>query len=388
MQKIPNDALKIIKILKTHGFEAFIVGGCVRDLLLGKSPNDYDITTNALPEQTKALFEKTVDTGIKHGTVTVIINNKPFEVTTYRTESGYDDMRRPTSVSFVTDIKEDLSRRDFTINAMAYNEDFGLVDCFGGKTDLDRKILRAVGNPNVRFSEDALRILRLFRFASTLNFKIERKTKNCALSLCDNLKHISAERVSAELKKAVTGENVNALKPLIKKGGLASFGIKNCPDLSVISSLPDSEDLRLFALLKLCECDFYTVVNNFKLSNKQKRFFSSLESLMFITEKSSDPQIKLALSIANKDILLSLCDYKSAVQKKSYDNIKQKCERIIKSAEPYKISHLKIKGEDLLLLGLKGDEIGNTLNLLCEKVRENPILNQKEALLKLINKSN
>ena len=182
MFKIPKKIEYVLKTLNKNGFEAFIVGGCVRDMLLGKTPSDFDITTSALPTDIEHLFEKTVPTGIKHGTVTVIIDNSPIEVTTFRCDGDYNDNRHPEKIEFVSDIKEDLARRDFTVNALAYNEAVGLVDFYNGQDDLRNKILKAVGNPNKRFEEDALRILRLFRFSSVLDFSIEENTLNAALA--------------------------------------------------------------------------------------------------------------------------------------------------------------------------------------------------------------
>ncbi len=181
MFKIPQNALLVINRLTQNGYKAYIVGGCVRDILLDKTPHDFDITTNAKPNEIISLFEKTVPTGIKHGTVTVILRDEPIEVTTFRTDRDYTDNRRPDNVTFVDDLKEDLARRDFTVNALAYNKTEGLKDFFGGQDDLQNKILRAVGNPEKRFREDALRILRLFRFASTLGFSIEEQTLNDAI---------------------------------------------------------------------------------------------------------------------------------------------------------------------------------------------------------------
>ena len=200
MLSIPENAARVIDRLTQNGYEAYIVGGCVRDSLLGLTVSDFDITTSAKPEKVIELFEKTVPTGIKHGTVTVMIGNEPIEVTTFRTEGVYNDSRHPEDVEFVSDIREDLSRRDFTVNAIAYNEKTGIVDLFGGMSDLENKILRAVGDPEKRFREDALRILRLFRFASQLGFEIEENTLNSALSLKDGLENISSTAARAAIE--------------------------------------------------------------------------------------------------------------------------------------------------------------------------------------------
>ena len=169
---IPKHASDIIKTLSSHGYEAFVVGGCVRDSILGKEPADWDITTSALPEQVKALFPRTIDTGLKHGTVTIMMDKIGYEVTTYRIDGTYEDHRRPNDVTFTSSLREDLMRRDFTINAMAYNPKQGLVDPFGGLGDLEKKVIRCVGDPKERFTEDALRILRAVRFSAKLGFSI------------------------------------------------------------------------------------------------------------------------------------------------------------------------------------------------------------------------
>lgn len=386
MQEIPQSVDSIIKTIESGGFEAFIVGGCVRDMLIGITPSDYDITTNALPTQIKSMFKKTVDTGIKHGTVTVIDDNgNHFEITTYRTENGYDDMRHPKNVAFVSNIRDDLARRDFTVNAMAYNKTQGLIDFFGGQKDLKKGILKAVGDPKTRFSEDALRILRLFRFSSTLGFKIERKTKISALSLCKNLEKISSERVANEILKSLMGKNPNALKPLIKNGGLKFFGINTCKHLEKIGRLQNKETLRFFAFLNLCDCDGPAVIKNLKLSNTFKNYYLKAKTILFLNKKSNDSEIKLALSLAEPEILFDIIDYKTHILGEDISDLSIRTKRIIKSAEPYKISHLKINGNDLKNLGIEDKEIGETLKRLCEIVRENPNFNSKEELIKIIN---
>lgn len=190
---LPEKVDYILKKLQKQGFEAYAVGGCVRDALLGREPEDWDITTSAKPEQVKEIFRRTIDTGIQHGTVTVMLDKEGFEVTTYRIDGDYEDGRHPLEVQFTGDLIEDLKRRDFTINAMAYNEEEGLVDAFDGIGDLQNKIIRCVGNPKERFSEDALRMLRAVRFAGQLDFEIEEKTKEAIQKLVSNLNKISAE---------------------------------------------------------------------------------------------------------------------------------------------------------------------------------------------------
>lgn len=207
--KLPDEVEYIISTLEENGHSAHAVGGCVRDSLLGVDPKDWDICTSALPEQTLKLFERhtTLKTGLKHGTVAVLISRKPFEITTYRVDGMYTDNRRPDRVEFVKNLKEDLSRRDFTINAMAYNPMDGLTDFFGGVEDLRAKLVRCVGNTRQRFNEDALRIIRALRFASVLSFTIEDGTAAAIHTSAELLKNIATERVAAELDKLIAGDN-------------------------------------------------------------------------------------------------------------------------------------------------------------------------------------
>ena len=210
--EIPWKVEKIINILEEHGFEAYAVGGCVRDSVLGRKPNDWDITTSAKPEKVKELFGKTVDTGLQHGTVTVIIEKEGFEVTTYRVDGVYEDARHPKEVTFTASLEEDLKRRDFTINAMAYNPKEGIVDLFHGMEHIEKKILCCVGNPLERFSEDALRIMRAVRFSAQLGFVIEENTRNALKVLAPNLKYVSAERIQVELQKLLVSPHPDYLR--------------------------------------------------------------------------------------------------------------------------------------------------------------------------------
>ena len=193
--EIPQKVEIIINTLEKAGYEAYAVGGCVRDALLGRTPNDWDITTSAKPEQVKALFRRTVDTGIAHGTVTVLLDKDGFEVTTYRVDGEYEDGRHPKEVTFTASLEEDLKRRDFTINAMAYNPGKGLVDLFDGQSDLENKVIRCVGDPLERFTEDALRIMRAVRFSAQLGLSLVEETRKALSVLAPNQKNVSAERI-------------------------------------------------------------------------------------------------------------------------------------------------------------------------------------------------
>ena len=210
--KIPDNAKKILDTIHEAGFEAYIVGGCVRDALLGREPGDWDITTNAMPEDVKKLFRRTIDTGIQHGTVTIMFGKEGYEVTTYRIDGKYEDSRHPSEVTFTRDLTEDMKRRDFTINAMAYNEEEGLIDRFGGEKDLEERVIRCVGSPKERLSEDALRIMRAVRFAAQLDYKIEEGTVEAIKELAPNLEKISAERIQTELVKLLVSDHPEKIR--------------------------------------------------------------------------------------------------------------------------------------------------------------------------------
>ena len=216
--QLPEKVGRIIGTLQEHGYEAYAVGGCIRDSILGREPEDWDITTSAMPEETKALFDKTFDTGIQHGTITVLLEKEGFEVTTYRIDGKYEDSRHPKEVTFTRNLREDLLRRDFTINAMAYNETDGLVDIFGGLEDLEEGMIRCVGTAKERFKEDALRILRGVRFAAQLGFDIEEDTRQGMKELAWTLQNISAERIQVELVKMITSKRPEMLREAYELG--------------------------------------------------------------------------------------------------------------------------------------------------------------------------
>ena len=372
MFKIPEKIEYVIEKLNKNGFDAYIVGGCVRDILLLKTPHDYDITTSATPDEIMTVFDKTIPTGIKHGTVTVLIEGEPIEVTTFRCDGDYLDARHPQNVKFVRNLKEDLSRRDFTVNAMAYNNESGLCDLFGGQEDLKAKILRAVGDPEKRFKEDALRILRLFRFASTLNFKIEEKTFNAAIKCAPLISKVSVERIMTELKTAVLGENFKVIKPLIDCGALSFLGLDTYPDFEKISKHRESPLLCLYLLFG------GNIKADLRLSNVEKDFINGINRLKEMPTPKSKADIKRCLAVTNENItrqFLTLLDISCEV-----------LDEILQNREPYLIGHLKITGNDLLSLGYKGEEVGEILKTLQNEVIENPTQNTKARLLNLITK--
>lgn len=383
---LPENITKIIEKLEASGFEGYIVGGCVRDMLLGLKPYDFDITTSATPEEIIALFPKTVPTGIKHGTVTVLIDSLSAEVTTFRTEGGYRDHRRPDEVHFVRSVEEDLSRRDFTVNAMVYSPKRGIFDPFGGRLDLEAKLLRAVGDPETRFNEDALRILRLFRFSSTLGFSIEENTLAAALKCAPLLEGISRERIFAELQKAVCGKNTAALDPLCQIGALFFLGVTTAPDFKALDRLPPKPFLRLFAFLYLSKADTAKALKELKASNALCSYSAKLCSLFSLSFPETSADIKRFLAKTDKETVEDYFHLSNALGKDTAKALIMLNE-ILDRREPYLISHLEIDGERLKELGFKGHEIGKILQSLSELVIEQPQLNKEELLIKEISRT-
>ena len=386
---LPEEVKNILSVLCDNGFKAYIVGGCVRDILMKKTPHDYDIATSASPEQIKSLFNKTADTGIKHGTVTVIENGIPFEVTTFRTESGYSDLRRPDKVYFVKDIKEDLSRRDFTMNAIACSLNGEIADPFGGQNDIKNKIIKTVGNPNKRFSEDALRILRLFRFSSALDFLPEKNTLNAALELSNELKKISTERIVSELKKTVCSDFPENSEPLLNIKALSFLGIENCPRLNMLKLLRNNPELRMFAFLKESSQNAAQTAKNLKLSRKETDKISDLLYIEKNLKSENKINIKEIMSkLKNPETFDDYADYAKFFTDFNGEKLKADYLEIIKNKEPYKISDLAVDGSVISAFGISGKEVGAELERLLKIVIVNPEQNKKELLLKMINKRN
>ena len=380
---LPYAVKYCILTLENAGFEAYAVGGCVRDLLMGKTPLDYDITTSAKPSEVKKLFDNTADTGIKHGTVTVIIDSMPIEVTTYRTETGYSDFRRPDGVSFVSDIKEDLSRRDFTVNAICYNPKSGIKDLFGGCDDIRNKILRTVGDPEKRFYEDALRIMRLIRFKSVLGFEIEKNTLTAAEKMAYLIKNVSCERIYSELKKTLGGENPAAISELISAKGLESFGITKISTPEKIA-LADSFELKLYLFLKLCECDIFNTLKLLKAETKTVRYAENIDSLLIDNPITDRCGIKRLFNRYSPRLYTDAVKYLQITENKDYGYLLLAARDIIKSDEPYSISQLNINGNDLKKLGINGTDTGKTLDFLLDEVIKNPENNTYTKLLEII----
>lgn len=381
MFKIPADIQHIIEKIHRNGEEAYLVGGCVRDMLMGITPHDYDITTSALPKEITSIFHKTVPTGIKHGTVTVITGECTAEVTTYRTEGGYMDSRHPENIVFVKSLKEDLARRDFTINAMAYNNEEGLQDYFGGQEDIENKILRAVGDPMVRFKEDALRILRLFRFSATLGFGVEEKTLNAAIENAETLKNISGERIREELFKALAGENIEALKPLTDTGVLQFIGICHSPNYKKVQILREDTVLAFFAFLYSARADMEKALTKLRVSNDIKHTIHALHQLFQMPFPHTKQEIKEMLYKTDEEIVKKYLKVYNIFFGMDIAKTQALLDEIIKNKEPYRIKHLKIGGHDLLKLGITGEALGEALVRLRKYVIDNPKMNKRRNLI-------
>lgn len=399
-----SDAKNILKRLIENGYKAYIVGGCVRDSLMEKIPYDWDICTSATPCEIIEVFSdfKVIKTGIKHGTVSVIVNGKPYEVTTFRTDGEYCDNRRPERVLFVKNLRDDLSRRDFTINAIAYNEDEGIIDYFGGIDDLGEKVIRCVGEPDVRFTEDALRILRAIRFSAVLGFRIHEDTKNSILKNALLLKNISKERVFAELKKILVSDGANVL---YEYKNVFSSLLEN----RVLKREISKEFLKLSPKLSLRLCAYiYNLCKEDELIDFSKRILKTLR----VDNKTRNAVIKVFENFDTK-----ICD-DLILCKKQISRLGKECfcdlvclkralfwedETILKilekAMENYKyiqennlcvnVLQMELSGDDLVLNGIcSGKAVGETLDKLLELIIEDKIKNKKEDLLKVAIKLN
>lgn len=372
---ISDAGLKIIEKIEKSGFEAYFVGGCVRDVLMGKTPGDIDITTNASPADIMKIFKKTYPTGINHGTVTVAEEGITAEVTTYRCEKGYNDGRHPDKIEFVADINEDLLRRDFTINAMAYNPSRGLVDNFGGQQDIENKIIRCVGEPDKRFSEDALRMARGVRFAATLGFEIEEKTLAAIQKNAHLAEKISKERIAVEFEKTVLGDfSEKAL--LLLETGLINHIAENSKAID-FSALK-----KLVELPKITPLRFAIIMNDGAAAFlKELRFSGEIikttESLMAGLGIENPIDIKKYIN-KNGMKCAQLLTYANSMQYKT------ELQKILVEKHPVFVRDLEIGGTDLMEMGITGVQTGQVISRLLEWVWEHPDENKKEKLIKLV----
>lgn len=434
--QLPKEVKKIIEIIEAAGFEAYAVGGCIRDSLLGRIPNDWDITTSAKPEEIKALFYKTIDTGIEHGTVTVRMYGENYEVTTYRIDGEYEDARHPKKVTFTASLTEDLRRRDFTINAMAYNDRCGLVDEFNGMRDLRHKIIRAVGEPEERFTEDALRMMRAVRFSAQLGYEIEKDTAAAIRKLAPNLKKISAERIQAELVKLVSSAYPEKMRDLYETGITAIIlpefdeamktpqnNPHHCYTVGehIIQSMKEAEEDKTLRLTMLfhdigkpqCRTTDEDGIDHFhghaqtseeickktlralKFDNDTIRTVCSLVMHHDYHVLPERKYVRRAMNRIGKDNFLLLIkvkqadlnaqsDYQKKEKQERLTRIEELCREVLQKEECVDLKTLQVTGCDLIEWGMKpGKEIGDMLQRLLDAVIEDPSLNQKDRLQQL-----
>lgn len=432
--RLPEQVADIIHTLEQAGFEAYAVGGCVRDSILGREPDDWDITTSAKPEQVKALFYRTVDTGIRHGTVTVLKNRTGYEVTTYRIDGEYEDGRHPKDVVFTASLEEDLKRRDFTINAMAYNETRGLVDLFDGIGDIERKVLRCVGDPKERFREDALRMMRAVRFSAQLDYEIEEKTKEAIAQLAGTLEKISAERIQAELVKLLLSAHPERIRTCWETGMTAVFfpefdrmmetGQNNphhCYSVGehTIHSMMEVRADRVLRLSMLLHdsgkpatktTDEAGIDHFHGHVQESMRTAKKLLGRLKFDNDTTDRVVRLvgahdvwivpdakhmrrAMNRLGEDLFPELFEVKEAdmkaqsmYERAEKENALAQLRRIygeVRAAgECVSLKDLAVNGSDLIAAGMKpGRELGAVLRALLEEVLEDPSCNEKEILL-------
>ena len=432
--RIPPGAARILRVLEDHGYEAFVVGGCVRDSLLGRNPNDWDITTSALPLQVKALFRRTIDTGLIHGTVTILMDGEPFEVTTYRVDGEYLDGRHPSEVTFTASLQEDLQRRDFTINAMAYSEKKGLQDLFGGLPDLEKGLIRAVGDPAKRFGEDALRIMRAVRFAAQLGYEVEADTVQAMKELAPTLSKISAERIAAELEKLLVSPHPEKLKMAYECGITAvilpefdrcmetaqnnphhKYSVGEHTIVSIGNARPD-RILRYTMLMHdmgkpSCKTTdeqgidhFYghqevsaqmanDILRRLKSDNETRRSVSKLVRYHDLTCGLTGKSVRKAISLIGEDLFPLYLEVKDAdtraqsdfrfQEKMDYlEEVRLLYRKILEEGDCLSLKDLAVNGKDLIAAGMKpGREIGEVLGAMYRDVIDDPEHNNKEYLM-------
>nr|WP_297703582.1 CCA tRNA nucleotidyltransferase [uncultured Butyrivibrio sp.] len=432
--KLPDNAKKILDTIHAAGFEGYVVGGCVRDAVLGRTPGDWDITTNALPQDIKKLFRRTIDTGIEHGTVTVMMGKEGYEVTTYRIDGKYEDNRHPSEVTFTKSLTEDMKRRDFTINAMAYNEEEGLIDRFGGIDDINAGIIRCVGNPIERFSEDALRIMRAIRFSAQLGYEIEEETKKAIIELAPTLEKISAERIQVELVKLLISDHPDKMRDAYELGITKVFlpefdacmkteqnNIHHCYNVgehiirSMLNIRPDKvlrltmlmhdmgkpvtmtiddegkyhfygHDIKgvdiaknIFRRLKFDRNTMDRVCNLIKYHDV--RFPATARNVRRAMNRVGASEFPYLIEVRVADTLAQ-SEYKRQEKLDLVRETREIYEEIVRNNECVTLKDLAVNGKDLIERGITpGKEIGEVLNAMLSDVIDNPEHNKKEYLL-------
>ena len=436
---LPAGVARALSMMENAGYEAFIVGGCVRDALMGIPPKDYDITTSALPEETKAVFReyRVIETGIQHGTVTVMMEGMPLEITTYRTEGTYSDNRHPDSVSFTTSLREDVARRDFTMNAIAYSPTRGLIDHFGGEADIRAGIIRCVGDPDTRFREDALRMMRGIRFASVLGFRMEDDTAAAIRGNKERIPSVSAERIRVELTKLLCGVNVKnvlmdwwdvlgvvipEILPMHNFDQKTPYHIYDVWEHTAVavSETPPVTHLRLSAFLHDIgkPSSFFTdekgighfyghpavsaemaeeILARLKYDNVTRcRVITLVKEHDRIIEPT-ETAVKRALSRLTPEVFFNLLAIKRADnlaqspnyrdRLETYEAIEAMAQDILEKNECISVAALAVNGNDLIALGMKpGKEIGEMLSHLLEQVIRGKLENEQEELLSYVKK--
>lgn len=437
---MPEKVSAIIRQLKSAGYDAYAVGGCVRDSVLGRTPHDWDITTSARPQQVKAVFGHTIDTGIQHGTVTVMLDHEGFEVTTYRIDGEYEDARHPKSVEYTLNLRDDLKRRDFTINAMAYNEDAGLVDAFDGRGDLKRGVIRCVGDPEERFTEDALRMLRAVRFAAQLGFSIEENTERAIRKLAPNLARISAERIQAELVKLLISPHPEMMRT-VWETGIADVILPEFSAMMVceqrnphhrgtvgehtiwsLQAVPATKVLRLAMLFHdvakpACRTKDADGLHHFhghpamgaemtrRILRRLKFDNDTIRRVAALVKGHDDRPYPLTERAVRRAILrngqeaypdlfevkradiLAQSDYRQQEKLQYVEEYRRIYGQILAGHQCLTMKDLAVTGKDLIEAGMKpGKELGAVLKQMLEAVVDDPRLNTKEILLERFQK--
>ena len=435
MIQIPPHAERILTLLNQAGYKAYVVGGCVRDALLSRTPKDWDICTSALPDEMERVFQgfRVVETGLKHGTLTVVLDGIPYEITTFRVDGAYTDHRHPDGVTFVTDVREDLARRDFTVNAMAYHPAEGLIDAFGGQEDLQRKVIRCVGQPEERFREDALRILRALRFASVYGFTIDEETAKATHKLKETLNLVAAERIRAELGKLLCGQGcsdiLRAYRDILGQilpQLIPMFDFPQCTPhhrfdvwehtVRSVENVPATEVLRFAMLLhdagkpatftrdesgvghfcghaacseKIAEA----VMTRLRMDKATAQRVILLVKHHDIDLSTDGRLLKRRLNQFGEEALRQLIDVQEADQlakgtcdraeiRASAAALRQALDALLASAPCFTLKDLAVNGRDIAALGAKGSAIGDVLQHLLSCVMDDVLPNEKDSLLR------
>lgn len=389
-------SVTVLERLEDSGHKAYLVGGCLRDMMMSREPHDFDIATSAEPETVMSIFSDfdVIPTGIKHGTVTVMVDGEPIEITTFRKDSDYSDGRRPDSITFTDKVEDDLNRRDFTINAMAFGLDGEIVDPFGGKSDIKSRVIRTVGSAEERFSEDGLRILRAIRFASVLGFTIERETKEVIHKLSRMLDKVSFERVFSEMSKIILSEKPSVqfreFKDVFSRVAPELAGIKDFEHtLETLDRVEPELALRFTVLLHtLGEEQAESVLRKLKSDGVTIQKVTKLVRFFDVSIDSSKVAIKKLMSEMGESDFFSLIKLKIADEPEEtveLEKARQIAERVIADKECFKLKDMAVKGDDLIKSGMAmGPEIGKTLNMLLDKVISEEVANDKDSLMQIV----